>query len=214
MSLSTRLKQARQKKKLTQSDLAIAVGIKQQAIQRIEAGKVKSTSYIVQMAKVLDVSPEWLALGDEAINHESSTAEHRTSTSVTSITNHNLPLVDWSTLSDLHKAIHHSEQTIAAVSRMGTGSFATQVPDESMHGSDGSKLGFHRNDILLVDTSRQPHDGDYVIALHQHRPLFREYVNDGSGAYLRALNPHHESVTCDLETKILGVVVNRITHFL
>jgi SOS-response transcriptional repressor LexA len=210
MDLGTRLKQARQKKKLTQEDLASAIGIKQQAIQRIEAGKVKSTSYIVQMSRVLDVSPEWLALGDEM----SGSSVVPNSYSAAKSVHHSLPLVEWANLSNLALAIQQPEKTIAAVSRISANSFATIVADESMHSSDGSKLGFHRNDILSVDTSRQPHDGDFVIAEHQGRMLFRQYINDGAGAYLRALNAHHESISCSVETKILGVVVNRITTFL
>lgn len=207
MSLATRLKQARQKKKLTQADLAAAIGVKQQAIQRIEAGKVKSTSYIVQMAKVLDVSSEWLALGDQA-------GDSTTSASTATTSAHKLPLIEWSDLSNLSKALQSATQNVPIISRVGSNSFAIRVADESMHGSDGNKLGFHRNDILLVDGSRHPHDGDLVIAHHQGRALFREYVNDGSGAYLRAFNSHNESVTCDSDTKLYGVVVNRVTTFL
>ncbi len=214
MNLGTRLKQARQKKKLTQADLAVAIGIKQQAIQRIEAGKVKSTSYIVQMAKVLNVSPEWLALGDEAADSGAVVSSNQPIPVNQYGTNNRLALIEWSDLHRLNDAKQHCEQYINAVTHVSANSFATRVTDESMHGSDGAKLGFHRNDILIVDGSRQPHDGDYVIANHHGRILFREYVNDGSGAYLRALNAHHESISCAPDTRFLGVVINRVTVFL
>ncbi|MBX9705536.1 MAG: LexA family transcriptional regulator [Gammaproteobacteria bacterium] len=210
MSLAIRLKQARQKKRLTQADLALAVGIKQQAIQRIEAGKVKSTSYIVQMAKVLDVSPEWLALGNEPTAETITTAEHPVTTSGTKS---EVPLIEWSDLKLLAHAIQKATEMVPTMQRMGQHSFAVRAPDESMHGSDGHKTGFHRNDILLVDGSREPHNGDYTIVHHEGRYLFRQYVNDGSGAYLRALSTHHESISCDRHMKFLGVIVSRITVF-
>lgn len=205
MSLSIRLKQARQKKKLTQSDLAAAIGVKQQAIQRIEAGKVKSSGYVVQMAKVLGVPAEWLAMG-------STDCEIPIVNKLS--TNQFLPIIKWSELSNLTEALANNTETVAAISKVGPKSFATYVPDESMHSSDGTKLGFHRNDLLLIDGSRTPNDGDFVIAKRQGQILFRQYVNDGTGAYLRAFNSQYESLSCNSTTKFYGVVVNRVTSFL
>lgn len=205
MTLSIRLKQARHKKKLTQADLAAAIGVKQQAIQRIEAGKVKTSSYIVQMAKVLGVPAEWLAMGSTACETPIVNAP---------ATNQLLPVITWSELNNLTEALTESSETVPAIAKVGPKSFATYVPDESMHSSDGAKLGFHRNDLLLVDGSRNPNDGDFVIAKRQGQILFRQYVNDGTGAYLRALSSQYESLSCNETTKIYGVVVNRVTSFL
>lgn len=63
MELKDRLKQARKKAGLSQSDLAERVGIKQASISEIERGLVRTSGYLIQMAKALDVDPLWLSEG-------------------------------------------------------------------------------------------------------------------------------------------------------
>lgn len=63
-TLAERLKEARIKSKLSQIKLGKAVGISQAAVQKIETGKAKNSTKIVEMAKVLNVRPEWLSSGD------------------------------------------------------------------------------------------------------------------------------------------------------
>lgn len=63
MSLGTRIREARKKAGLSQAKLAELVGIKQQAIQKIEKDPQAKTTKIVEIASVLSVSPEWLVNG-------------------------------------------------------------------------------------------------------------------------------------------------------
>lgn len=67
LSLANRVKLARQSKGYSQSDLARRIGIKPQAIQAIEAGKVQKTKHIVELARALDVPPEYFS--DQYVNH-------------------------------------------------------------------------------------------------------------------------------------------------
>lgn len=60
-TLGERLKAARSEAGLTQTQLASEIGVSQNAIQKIEKGG--ETKYIIQLAKVLDVSAEWLQFG-------------------------------------------------------------------------------------------------------------------------------------------------------
>ena len=60
MSLGQRIKQARSQKGLTQADLAMLSGVKQQMVSKLETGKSIATADIVKLAHALEVSPEWL----------------------------------------------------------------------------------------------------------------------------------------------------------
>lgn len=64
-TLAKRLAAAREAKHLSQSDLARLVGIKPQAIQAIEAGKVDKPRNILAIAKAVGVEPGALLTGDE-----------------------------------------------------------------------------------------------------------------------------------------------------
>ena len=66
-TLAQRLKFARDKKGLTQEELAKASGTTQQYIQNIEAGVVKRPRKLEEIANAVGSSPAWLQFGTEAI---------------------------------------------------------------------------------------------------------------------------------------------------
>ena len=61
--LGTRVRLARIEKRMTQKQLAKAVGISQSTLGALELGNNKSTKAIVSVARVLDVNPTWLETG-------------------------------------------------------------------------------------------------------------------------------------------------------
>lgn len=63
MELKDRLKQARKNAGLSQVELAEKVGIKQSSISEIERGLTRTSGYLIQIAKALDVDPLWLSQG-------------------------------------------------------------------------------------------------------------------------------------------------------
>lgn len=50
---------------INQEELAEKVGISQPSVQRILSGKTLNPKKIIEISKVLKVSPEWLATGDD-----------------------------------------------------------------------------------------------------------------------------------------------------
>jgi transcriptional regulator with XRE-family HTH domain len=62
-SLSSRLKWARRRARLTQEQIARASGMTQPAYSELESGKSKSTALIASLASALAVSPLWLERG-------------------------------------------------------------------------------------------------------------------------------------------------------
>lgn len=63
-SLAKRLRYAREQAGHTQSALARLVGVKPQTIQLIEAGKVVRPRHLLDIARALDVSAQWLSTGE------------------------------------------------------------------------------------------------------------------------------------------------------
>lgn len=62
--LKDRLKQSRKEKRLTQTEVANAVGITQATYSELERGLVKSSGKIVELANLFNVNPNWLATGE------------------------------------------------------------------------------------------------------------------------------------------------------
>lgn len=62
-TLAGRLKKSRADLGFSQSVLSDRSGVSQQALQRIEAGRVLTTTLLVDLAVALQVSPVWLQLG-------------------------------------------------------------------------------------------------------------------------------------------------------
>ncbi len=63
-TLAQRLKKARRLSGLSQKELGEAVGVSQAAIQKIEVGSAQNSTKLIEIAKVLRVSPEWLSSGN------------------------------------------------------------------------------------------------------------------------------------------------------
>lgn len=68
--LAERLKQAREARKLSQSDLAERVGMKQTSIASIEAGVVERPKKLREIARALGCTEAWLLGEDEDRDHE------------------------------------------------------------------------------------------------------------------------------------------------
>ncbi|MET3817297.1 helix-turn-helix transcriptional regulator [Pantoea sp. UYEF8] len=63
-NLAERLKKARTARGLSQKSLGEAVGVSQAAIQKIESGKARETTKLIDLAIALKVNPGWLSTGD------------------------------------------------------------------------------------------------------------------------------------------------------
>jgi SOS-response transcriptional repressor LexA len=193
MSLGVRLKQARLKKKLTQEELAEIVGIKQQAVQRIEASKVKSTSYVVQLAQALDVTPEWLALGGEPL--AGSTNDFPASSMHGA---HPAPLLQW-----------HQVDSITNTC------FTLQIKDVSMIASAYGEPSFLKDDYLLIDPAVEAKVGDFVIVKlpESSQMTFRQLIKKDNTLQLKALNTQYNTIALTNSMKMCGVVIQRYSYF-
>jgi transcriptional regulator with XRE-family HTH domain len=217
----TRLKKTRGLRKKTQQQLADIVGIKQQAVQRIEAGKVKSSSYVVPLAVALEVDPIWLSEGpgDEpaVLTTDEVREKHAEYTTLFST----VPLYEWKELSQAlestkvaEKVADYRERIPYPRAAIGSNVFAIRFhpADGAMSSFDG-KISFQREDILVVDPDKVPASGDFVLAkVPPANIVLRRYVSDNlKGAHLEALHPKHVSVSCGRNVKILCALLQRLT---
>lgn len=215
MALATRLKKARLQQNKTQQQLAEEVGVKQQAIQRIEAGKVNSTSYLVHIAKALKISSDWLAFGpnDEPVPIGIQERAAQYSKGFPSV-----PLFAWSEVNPLLNIADSDDKRkrMPCFLPVGERAFAVQLAslDDSMIAFDG-KISFQSHDIIIVDPAKIPKNGSFVLAT-MPRVVLRKYVSEVStsnGDYLAALNSKYKSIACNAQVKIYGTIVEKVTLF-
>ncbi|MDE9467484.1 helix-turn-helix transcriptional regulator [Xenorhabdus bovienii] len=64
-TISERLKARRYELNMTQTQLAQLVGMKQQSVQRIEAGLTRYPRFILELSRALNCDPEWLQYGSK-----------------------------------------------------------------------------------------------------------------------------------------------------
>ena len=62
-TLSERLRQARQSQGMSQTELARASGVSQQAISLLERGDALKSKHIIPLSVALQVNPQWLQSG-------------------------------------------------------------------------------------------------------------------------------------------------------
>lgn len=62
--VGTRIKKARESLRMTQVTLAKAVGVSQQAVMELEAGRAKGTKHSAKFARALGQDPLWLETGE------------------------------------------------------------------------------------------------------------------------------------------------------
>ncbi|WP_431189760.1 helix-turn-helix domain-containing protein [Alteromonas gracilis] len=68
MSIGERIREVRKRCQLTQVQLAELIGTSQQALASIENGETQNTSYLLSIARSLNVDPFWLESGVEESN--------------------------------------------------------------------------------------------------------------------------------------------------
>lgn len=193
-TLAERLKAARSSAKLSQHELATAVGIKQPSLQAIEAGTVQGTKHILGLAKALHVNPEWLLHGEGPQRAASSTR---------------LPLPAMSapgddTISILGTAeggpdglVEWSGDVIATILRPpylagAKGAYVLYVTGTSM------EPRYRHGEVLFVHPGKPYAAGDFVVVQHyagSETPAawVKQFVKrDSKNVTLRQFNPAKE----------------------
>jgi SOS-response transcriptional repressor LexA len=204
MNLAHRLKSRRIALGLTQKDVAEGSGITQQSLQKIEDGKTQNPRKIVDLARILKCSPEWLLFGRESQNIEEEVSNISTGPQIKGF----FPLISWvragawSAIEETHAL--EAERYPCPV-KCSNSTFVLKVQGISMEPE------FRDGDLIFVDPEVEWRHGTYVVARlnEQNEATFKQLVIEGSHKFLKPLNPNwpEQLIPINGNCTIVGVVV-------
>ncbi len=95
--------------------------------------------------------------------------------------------------------------------RHPAGTYFVRVEGDSMRDA-----GIFENDILVVDRTRSPNDGEIVIAAIESEFTVKYFKRNGSQVYLQAANPAYPNIECPPNgtLEIFGVVTGVVRQLL
>lgn len=189
--LKDRLAWARNRRSLTQAQVADAVGLKRPSYHDLESGKSKKTAYIAQIAEFLGVSSRWLATGEGLhfltvvrqlpVENENGSNYHQTS-----------PKLNWSDLKTIM-------QTGTKLTR-----FEYEFFGESMDGTKGPPVP--SGSTLHIDPNAEQRTGRVVLAILNDEPVVGVLSTSGGRTFARPTSIQFSAVDIT-DGRILGVVV-------
>ena len=222
MLLKDRLKQARKQAKKTQAEVAEAVKMSQPAYQALESGKNQKSAFLPMIAKFLNVDVLWLTIGDGEGEMLLSTSQDNgfSNVSFDVPTLRKIPLLDFVQAGVFHECGYDGinpkgESYTTYESNKPECVFSLEVSGLSMTPE------FNPGDKLVVDGSKAPYPGCYVIAQNgSHEATFKKYRAIGYDEHGREtfelvpLNPDFPTMcSTQQEIRIIGVVVEHVRSF-
>lgn len=222
MLLKDRLKQARKQAKKTQAEVAEAVKMSQPAYQALESGKNQKSAFLPMIAKFLNVDVLWLTIGDGEGEMLLSTSQDNgfSNVSFDVPTLRKIPLLDFVQAGVFHECGYDGinpkgESYTTYESNKPECVFSLEVSGLSMTPE------FNPGDKLVVDGSKAPYPGCYVIAQNgSHEATFKKYRAIGYDEHGREtfelvpLNPDFPTMnSTQQEIRIIGVIVEHVRSF-
>lgn len=235
-SFATRLTMRREQCGLTQAQLATKAGLSQATIGNLETGRNKGTKRILELAKALHVTPEWLihggnleqAKGDALRNDLGVLSKEQqleqmlqrfismevapTMPSPNQIAEPHerlriLPIIDWH-----DEALAQPER--AHLSHLKRGFFGSPFGHSKLAfwmrvPTDVMEPEYREHDLILIDPALAARNGDDVVILDpKHRPGFGRLRKTFETLYIETLNPNYPNRMHQLEegATIIGVV--------
>ncbi|HBA32901.1 MAG TPA: hypothetical protein DCZ12_02050 [Gammaproteobacteria bacterium] len=197
----TRLKSAIKNAGMTQNSLADALGIKQQSVQYLCSGKARTSKHILDIGRILNVSPEWLINGQTAAEEKKAT--YAATAPVKVYTAQELDSGD-SAKAEFICPFPHSAEAIGFV----VGGSPTTNP---MHPRSGR--AYPTGSIVFAEpaTISDCKSGDLVLAKMKNSGahIFRELIKEHDQHMLNALNPMFEGTKEPFEVvgKVIGAIL-------
>ena len=218
--LKDRLKEARKKAKQSQKDVVDAIGITQSALSQLETGAVSSSSHLPAIARFLNVDSYWLQTGDGDIPAKPIIDNGFNNVSFDVPKLRKIPLLDFVQAGIFHECGYDGinpkgESYTTYESNKPECVFSLEVSGLSMTPE------FNPGDKLVVDGSKAPYPGCYVIAQNgSHEATFKKYRAVGYDEHGREtfelvpLNPDFPTMcSTQQEIRIIGVIVEHVRSF-
>ena len=220
VSAGDRIYEARKAAGLTQQQVADAVGVTKSSVAQWESGLTKNLrgENLVKVAKILNTSPDWLALGQPTAANISGDSLAANGSNVSPGPDlYYLPLISWIQAGEWTEISNHHpgdyEQLVPVTRRYSSRAFALKIVGDSMQAPDGDS--FPEGAIISVEPLQEARNGSYVVAQNGHREeaTFKQLVIDGNRRYLKPLNPRYPIIEITEEITICGVVRQLVMDF-
>lgn len=198
MGLAARFKGRRLELGLTQVEVANAAKVSQQSIESIESGRTRKPRNILDLAKALGCSPDWLLNG-------------RNIMPLAEISTRRVPVLSYVQAGNLteEKGITDMEgelEYVLADSTVHESCFALRIDGDSMQPE------FIEGDIVIIDPELSPQPGEFIVAQNEnHAATFKKYRPAGtnvSAFELVPLNPDYPIISSlNSKLRLIGVMV-------
>lgn len=223
MTLSTRIKQARNNAGLSQTELADKVGVSQTAIHKIEHGSSRSSRRTVSIALACGVDPIWLETGrGEMLLPGASSGKFGSGEEYShQLRPHSIiarvPLVSWDMADkfcrdqvEFGELESKAKFWVPVAPKSRAQCFALNVKDDTMEPL------FAEGDNIIVDPSLKGGHTQFVIAqFGDQLPLaFKQLMVHGNQSYLKPTNPRYPLISVEEGLKVCGVVISKYRDFM
>jgi SOS-response transcriptional repressor LexA len=192
---------------LSQQQLADKAGVSQVTIQHLESGRNATSKKLLEIARALGVTAEWLASGNGQPHAESNVAG--TDVQPESF---RYPVISWVAAGAWAEAVEpfppgFSDRYEMSDYNSKGAAFWLEVKGDSMTSPVGTSIT--EGMLILVDTEAEAYPGKLVIAklADSNEATFKKLVEDGGRRFLKPLNPAYPMEMCMEGCRIVGVVV-------
>lgn len=210
MAFGKRLKQARELRNVSQTELAQNIqGLSQQAIANAENRDSDSNKFLFHIADALRVDPRWLATGSGEMESQANVTS-----SALNATERSYPLISyvqagsWTEANDIYQP-GDADIWLKSVKNLGKHGYILKVKGDSMTNPHGSP-SFPEDMLIFVKPECDCQPNDYVIAKREadNEATFKQLKLIDNELYLHAINPNWPTRYIRLEEgdKICGRV--------
>lgn len=197
-------------KRITQADLAEALGVSQGLISHFFTGRREPTlEQVGAIAKVLGVDPEDLFDDPQEFLYIEHHSSHRPIEPITTM----VPVISWKRAKERCGVVpgwfESTTDYVLAPVNIEWGAYALKVLDDSMLNPYGTPT-FAPDSVIVVNPRVNPRPGHFVITTGGSEGItFRELVQDAGSMLLKPLNPRYPIVKKTKGVKLCGVVVGK-----
>lgn len=218
-------------KGLSQSELARALGLKPQAVQKWVKGGGPRMTRLGDIATALSITTAELVKGtvyEYSIEEpDLITKNHDDSYTVTTVKPRipqkdrdkfwsNVPLISWESAGTWGTSMNNIDESAVIewidIPHAQEGTFCLRVEDESAVAPAGQK-SYAPGEIIAVDPSKQPKNRNTVVVVLKPgtRPVLRQILTDGDRIMFRTINPDWPNRLVEItdDVSIIGTVTGK-----
>lgn len=209
-TLAKRLKLAREEAGLSQAALAKLIGAGQSTIGSIENGRNHGSGKIVQIARALNVRPQWLEDGTLPMRDGGVTQDYNVESAPRMADP--VPLISWVQAGDWCGVVDNfapgdAEEWLPCPRSHGPHAFALRVRGVSMEPK------YRNGSIIFVDPDKHADHGSNVVVRIENdkEATFKQLVIEGDKRFLKPLNPNWPEQLIEIteHATICGVVIGQ-----